>query len=165
MFKARIAALGLALLLAVPLAAAPQIGQLAPAFNLPSSDGKNLQLKDFQGKWLVLYFYPADFTGGCTLQARRFQQDLPQYQKLNAQIVGVSVDSVDSHQKFCNSEGLKFPLLADTLGNIGAIYGAANGARNTYIVDPKGILRRVFNQVSPNNNSAEVLAALKELQS
>jgi len=153
-----------ALALAAPLAALPQLGQPAPAFNLPSNSGKNFQLKDFQGKWLVLYFYPADFTGGCTVQARRFQQDLPLYQKLNAQVVGVSVDTVDSHQKFCDSEGLKFPLLADSQGRVGAMYGAPGGARNTYLVDPQGLLRRVFTQVSPTRNSSEVRQALKELQ-
>ncbi|WP_218080528.1 peroxiredoxin [Anthocerotibacter panamensis] len=155
---------GLAWVGAVPAGADPQVGQPAPNFSLPSTEGKKLKLQDFEGKWLVLYFYPEDFTSGCTIQARRFQEDLPTYQKLKTQVVGVSQDSLDSHTSFCNSEGLKFPLLSDSTGLTQQAYGAPSGARNTYIIDPKGVLRRAFIRVNPLRNSEEVLVALKQLQ-
>ncbi|BDI18879.1 hypothetical protein ANSO36C_46810 [Nostoc cf. commune SO-36] len=103
----------------------PTINQPAPEFTLPTNtgDGK-ISLSDLRGKWLVLYFYPKDFTSGCTIEARRFQQDLPQYLEKNAQIIGVSADDIDSHAQFCDSEGLKFPLLADTDGSVSKAYGS-----------------------------------------
>src|SRR5262245_14494685 len=77
----------------------PQTGQAAPEFSLPSQEGSNVDLKQFRGKWVVLYFYPKDMTQGCTIEAHNFQQDLPKYQQANAAILGVSVDSVDSHKE------------------------------------------------------------------
>ena len=79
----------------------PAVGASAPKFKLKTNEGKETSLKDYRGKWVVLYFYPKDFTGGCTLEARNFQSDLAKYEKLNAVILGVSVDSVASHQAFC----------------------------------------------------------------
>jgi peroxiredoxin Q/BCP len=115
----------------------------------------------------VLYFYPQDFTPGCTLEAQRFQQDLPQYQQKNAAIVGVSVDTVDSHREFCEAEGLQFPLLADQDGAVSKQYGSWLGGlslRHTYLIDPEGILRERFLAVRPVIHSAEVLATLSALQ-
>src|ERR1044071_10328301 len=91
----------------------PAVGAAAPAFNLTTNEGKQVSLNDFKGKWVVLYFYPKDFTQGCTIEAHNFQADQDKYTKLNAAIVGVSVDSVDSHQQFCTKENLSFKLLAD----------------------------------------------------
>jgi len=146
----------------------PLIDQPAPDFTLPTNTGVGqISLADFRGKWLVLYFYPQDFTSGCTIEARRFQQDLPKYLEKNTQILGVSNDSVDSHAKFCDSEGLKFPLLADTKGQVSKIYGSWLGIaslRHTFIIDPAGILREVFSGVNPSVHSQEVLARLTELQ-
>jgi peroxiredoxin Q/BCP len=116
---------------------------------------------------VVLYFYPQDFTPGCTLEARRFQEDLAKYQGRNAQIIGVSADDVDSHAEFCDSEGLKFPLLADTTGAVSKAYGSWLGVmslRHTYLIDPDGILRAIFLSVRPPTHSLEVLAHLEELQ-
>ena len=146
----------------------PPINQPAPEFTLPTNtgDGK-VALSDYRGKWVVLYFYPKDFTSGCTLEARRFQQDLPKYLDKNTQILGVSADSVDSHAKFCDSEGLKFPLLADTDGQVSKAYGSWLGflsMRHTFIIDPDGIMREVFTGVNPAVHSKEVLARLDELQ-
>jgi peroxiredoxin Q/BCP len=124
-------------------------------------------LADFRGHWVVLYFYPKDFTSGCTIEARRFQQDLPKYLEKNTRIVGVSADSVDSHAKFCDSQGLKFPLLADTDGAVSKAYGSWIGffsMRHTFIIDPQGTLREIFLGVNPNVHSQEVLARLVELQ-
>lgn len=146
----------------------PAINEAAPEFTLPTNtgDGK-VSLSDYRGKWVVLYFYPKDFTSGCTLEARRFQQDLPKYRERNVQILGVSADDVDSHAEFCDSEGLKFPLLADTDGNVSKAYGSWMGVvslRHTFIIDPDGILREVFLGVRPAIHSTEVLARLDELR-
>lgn len=146
----------------------PTLNQPAPDFTLPTNTGDGtVSLKDYQGQWLVVYFYPKDFTSGCTLEARRFQRDLPQYQARQTQILGISADSVDSHAEFCDSEGLKFPLLADTTGAVSKAYGSWMGAlsaRHTFIIDPQGVLRATFTGVNPAIHSTEVLAKLNELQ-
>ncbi len=147
----------------------PTINQSAPEFTLPTNtgDGK-ISLSDLQGKWVVLYFYPKDFTSGCTIEARRFQQDLPKYLEKNTQIIGVSADDIDSHAEFCDSEGLKFPLLADTNGAVSKAYGSWIGfvsMRHSFIIDPKGVLRETFVKVNPSVHSTEVLAQLEKLQS
>jgi peroxiredoxin Q/BCP len=147
----------------------PPLDQPAPEFTLPTNTGDGtVSLADYRGQWVVLYFYPQDFTPGCTLEARRFQQDLPKYQARNVQIIGVSADDVDSHAEFCDSEGLKFPLLADTDGAVSKAYGSWRGylsLRHTYLIDPEGILRAIFLGVQPAVHSAEVVARLDELQS
>jgi len=147
----------------------PPLNQPAPEFKLPTSTGDGeVSLSDYRGRWVVLYFYPKDFTSGCTLEARRFQQDLPKYIDRNVQILGVSADDVDSHAEFCESEGLKFPLLADTDGKVSQAYGSWMGfisLRHTFIIDPEGILRETFLGVRPVIHSTEVLARLDELQS
>ena len=115
-------------------------------------------------KWVVVYFYPKDFTSGCTLEARRFQQDLPKYLERNTQILGISADDVDSHAEFCDSEGLKFPLLADVDGKVSKAYGSWLGyvsLRHTYLIDPDGMMRKIFVGVNPASHSTEVLAKLE----
>src|SRR5690242_15188549 len=84
----------------------PAVGSEAPTFQLTSNEGSEVKLKSFHGKWVVLYFYPKDFTSGCTLEAHNFQRDLAKYEAINAVIIGVSVDSADSHKSFCTKEGL-----------------------------------------------------------
>ncbi|MBD2091749.1 peroxiredoxin [Microcoleus sp. FACHB-1515] len=147
----------------------PAIDQPAPAFTLPTNTGDGeVSLSDYRGQWVVVYFYPKDFTPGCTLEARRFQQDLPKYQAKNTQILGISADDIQSHAEFCDSEGLRFPLLADLKGTVSKAYGSWLGVmslRHTYIVDPDGILRDRFLGVQPAIHSAEVLSRLEELQS
>jgi peroxiredoxin Q/BCP len=148
----------------------PDIGQPAPEFTLSSftaGEKAQISLKDYRGKWVVLYFYPKDFTSGCTLEARRFQQDLPKYQQRNVQIIGISADSVDSHQQFCSSEGLKFPLLADRDGSVSKAYGSWLGfisLRHTFLIDPNGIVRERFLKVNPAVHSQEILDKLSLLQ-
>jgi peroxiredoxin Q/BCP len=149
----------------------PEVGKPAPDFTLKNDEGKEISLKDYRGKWVVLYFYPKDFTSGCTLQAKNFQRDLAQYEKAGAVILGVSVDSAESHKSFCEKEGLSFKLLADTEVKVSAAYGSVreyNGnklsARNTFVIDPKGNIAKVFPAVKVTSHSEEVLAALAELQ-
>jgi len=146
----------------------PALNQPAPEFTLPTNTGDGtISLTDYRGKWVVIYFYPKDFTSGCTLEARRFQQDMPKYLSRNTQILGISADSVNSHAEFCDSEGLKFPLLADVDGSVSKAYGSWMGVvslRHTFIVDPDGILRKTFTGVNPAVHSTEVLASLDDLQ-
>src|SRR2546430_17211116 len=111
----------------------PAAGSAAPDFSLSTSDGSQVSLKDFKGKWVVLYFYPKDMTSGCTIEAHNFQRDLAQYDKTGAVILGVSVDSADSHKEFCSKEGLTFKLLADPGGKVSTEYGSTmqnQGARS-----------------------------------
>src|SRR5260370_6436558 len=150
---------------------APPSGTSAPDFTLNSQDGKPLSLHDFRGKWVVLYFYPKDFTSGCTKEAHNFQRDLAQYEQKNAVILGVSVQDEASHQKFCAKEGLSFQLLADTKHQVSASYdslvnlGVAKlSARHTFLIDPNGVVRKAYLNVNPAKHSAEVLADLAELQ-
>jgi thioredoxin-dependent peroxiredoxin len=149
----------------------PAAGAEAPSFKLTTNEGKEASLSDFKGNWVVLYFYPKDFTSGCTLEARNFQRDLAKYEKLNAVILGVSIDTAESHKSFCAKEGLAFKLLSDTDAKVSEQYGSTmeyNGskysARNTFLIDPKGKIAKVFLKVSPGGHSDEVLAALDDLQ-
>jgi peroxiredoxin Q/BCP len=142
----------------------PAAGQQAPEFSLPSQDGTPVSLKSFRGKWTVLYFYPKDMTTGCTIEAHNFQQDLAKYQQQNAVIVGVSVDSTDSHKEFCTKESLTFRLLADTDKKIVDQYGSLSSrgvaSRNTFLIDPAGKIVKVWTGVNPTHHSEEVFAAL-----
>ena len=149
----------------------PGVGTDAPDFKLTTNEGSQASLADFKGKWVVLYFYPKDFTSGCTLQAKNFQRDLEKYQKINAVILGVSVDDAESHKNFCAKEGLTFKLLSDPDAKVSEQYGSIMeyqgnrlSARNTFIIDPKGKIAKVFVKVGVAGHSDEVLAALAELQ-
>lgn len=157
--------------LTVMAASAPLVGSSAPEFTLTSQEGTPVSLKDYRGKWVVLYFYPKDFTSGCTIEAHNFQRDQPQYQQKNAVVLGVSVDSADSHKQFCAKEGLNFKLLADTDHKVSSAYGSLTNlglvkfaSRHTFIISPEGKVAKAFTEVNPNKHSEEVLAALAELQ-
>jgi thioredoxin-dependent peroxiredoxin len=149
----------------------PAVGAAAPAFSLNSNEGKAISLADYKGKWVVLYFYPKDMTPGCTIEARNFQRDLAKYEAANAVILGVSVDTTESHKEFCAKEGLNFKLLSDTDAKVSEQYGsimeyggAKLSARNTFIIDPQGKIAKVFEKVNVKAHSDEVLAALAALQ-
>ena len=152
-------------------ASVPAVGSPAPEFTLTSQEGTPVSLKDYRGKWVVLYFYPKDFTSGCTIEAHNFQRDQPQYRQGNVVVLGVSVDSADSHKQFCTKEGLNFKLLADADHKISSAYGSLTNlglvklaSRHTFIINPEGKVAKVFIEVNPNKHSEEVLAALAELQ-
>ena len=149
----------------------PEIGKPAPDFNLTTGDGSQVSLKDFKGKWVVLYFYPKDFTSGCTMEARNFQRDLSKYQDAGAVILGVSVDTAQSHKDFCAKEGLNFKLLADPDGKVSTEYGSVMdykgsklAARNTFIINPKGEIAKVYTGVKPAEHSEQVLKDLADLK-
>jgi thioredoxin-dependent peroxiredoxin len=151
--------------------AMPQVGQQAPNFTLDSQEGKPVTLDGFRGKWVVLYFYPKDMTTGCTIEAHNFQHDQEKFQKANAVILGVSVDSVDSHKQFCAKDGLNFTLLSDTEKKVVAQYGSLGNYgvmkianRNTFLIDPHGKIVKVWTKVDPSHHSEEVLTALNQIE-
>ena len=153
----------------------PELDQPAPDFTLggvaPDANGTaqeaELGLADFAGQWLVLYFYPRDFTEGCTIEARGFQRDLAAFRKAGAAVVGISADDAESHSQFCGSEALAFPLLSDPGGRVSKAYGswiAPFSQRHTFLIDPNGTLRARWTAVRPSGHSQEVLAQLQQLQ-
>ena len=150
---------------------APGAGSAAPDFTLPSQESSAVSLKDYRGRWVVLYFYPKDQTPGCTREAHNFQADQAKYADRHAVVLGVSVDSVDSHKKFCAKEGLNFKLLADSDGNVSRTYGSLTNlglvkfaARHTFVIDPAGNVAKAYTSVDPARHSEEILAALDQLQ-
>jgi peroxiredoxin Q/BCP len=152
-------------------AAAPVAGNIAPDFTLTSQEDSAVSLKDYRGKWVILYFYPKDQTPGCTREAHNFQMDQAKYNGRNSVILGVSVDSVNSHKKFCTKEGLNFKLLADKEGRVSQEYGSLTNlgvakfsARHTFLIDPTGRVAKTYSSVDPSRHSEEVLAALDQLQ-
>lgn len=149
----------------------PAAGTAAPDFSLTTSDGSSVSLKHYRGKWVVLYFYPKDFTSGCTLEAHNFQRDLAKYEQAGAVVLGVSVDSAQSHKDFCTKEGLNFKLLADPDAKVSAQYGstmeyqgAKMAARNTFLINPKGEIAKVYTGVKPAEHSDQVLKDLAEMK-
>jgi len=149
----------------------PKAGAAAPSFSLHSQEGKAVSLADFKGKWVVLYFYPKDFTSGCTIEAHNFERDIAKYDAANAAIVGVSVDSVDSHKNFCTKEGLNFKLLSDPDGTVSKDFGSLMNMgvtklskRHTFLIDPQGKIAKVYTDVKPATHSEQVLTDLAQLE-
>ena len=149
----------------------PAVGQVAPTFTLPSQDGSQISLESFRGKWVVLYFYPKDMTPGCTIEAHNFQRDQTKFDAVDAVILGVSLDTPDSHKNFCTKEGLTFRLLADPehkvvdeYGSLGSFATFKIANRNTFLIDPQGKIVKVWTGVKVDHHSEEVLAAIAELK-
>jgi peroxiredoxin Q/BCP len=149
----------------------PSVGQAAPTFTLPSQDGSQISLDSFRGKWVVLYFYPKDMTPGCTIEAHNFQRDQAKFDAANTVILGVSLDTPDSHKQFCTKEGLTFRLLADPEHKVVDAYGSLGhfgtwtiANRNTFLIDPQGKIVKEWIKVDPSHHSEEVLAAIAELK-
>ena len=150
--------------------APPQPGSVAPAFILPDGNGKPRSLSEWKGKWVVLYFYPKDNTPGCTTEAINFRDNQPRFKELNAQIVGVSVDSSNSHREFAEEQRLPFPLLSDESGKVSQSFGAYTNLgvikfakRHTFLIDPDGRIAKVYLQVDAGKHAGEVIADLKSL--
>jgi len=149
----------------------PSVGQVAPTFTLPSQDGSQISLDSFRGKWVVLYFYPKDMTPGCTIEAHNFQRDQAKFDAANAVILGVSLDTPDSHKQFCTKEGLTFRLLADpehkvvdAYGSLGSFATFKIANRNTFLIDPQGKIVKEWTKVDVSHHSDEVLAAIADLK-
>lgn len=148
----------------------PKVGQLAPGFALVDQAGKLQRLSDYRGKWVVLYFYPKDDTPHCATEACQFRDDIFQIRQLGAEVLGVSVDDVDSHAEFAKKHHLSFPLLADKGGVVAASYGSITNLllikfakRNTFIIDPQGKVAKVYVSVDAQQHAQAVLKDLAVL--
>jgi peroxiredoxin Q/BCP len=145
-----------------------QPGAIAPDFSLPSQEDTAVSLAQFKGKWVVLYFYPKDMTSGCTIEAHNFQRDLSKYDALNAVVLGVSLDTVESHKTFCTKDSLTFKLLADPDHKVIDAYGVPVSGmgpikfahRDTFLISPDGKIAKVWTGVNPTTHSDDVLAAI-----
>ncbi len=166
------AALALSLPLAAVAADMPPVGAPAPSFTLPSQDGSPISLESYRGKWVVLYFYPKDQTSGCSLEAHNFQRDLPKYQALNAVVMGVSLDTVDSHKQWCTKDSFTFKMLADPEHKVVDEYGvplmthagASYATRDTFLISPDGKIMKTWQVKEIQTHSADVLAAIQAMK-
>jgi peroxiredoxin Q/BCP len=149
------------------------IGEAAPNFTLPSQENTPVSLSSFKGKWVVLYFYPKDQTSGCSMEAHNFQRDLPKYEAMNAVVLGVSLDTVESHKTWCTKDGFSFKMLADPEHKVVDAYGvplmshAGNSyaTRDTFLISPEGKIVKEWEVKDIANHSAEVLAAIQSMKS
>ena len=146
------------------------VGDAVPEFELSDQSGQLHSLEDYRDQWVVLYFYPKDDTPGCTTEACEFRDDIFEFRRINAQILGVSLDDVESHQKFAEHHDLPFPLLADVEGKVSETYGVKTrmfgmkmAKRQTFLISPDGTLAKHYEKVNVNEHSTQILADLKEL--
>jgi len=153
-----------------------EVGEKAPKFCLLDEEGKKVCLDDFKGKWVVLYFYPKDNTPGCTKEAQDFSEKLSEFEKLNAVVLGVSPDGVESHRKFREKKGLKIKLLSDENKEVVKAYGVWQKKKNfgkeyygvvrtTYLIDPEGRVAHLWKKVRVKGHADAVLEKIRELQS
>lgn len=160
---------------AEPTAVAPEAaagplaeGQEAPDFTAQAHDGSTIELSKLRGKPVVLYFYPKDETPGCTIEAQSFRDDLPELAKLDATVIGVSMDSLESHKAFADNHKLGFPLISDEDGSLAAKYGVDTSkgytARVTFVIGPDGKIARAYPEVKVQGHADEVLAVLQSLK-
>ena len=169
-------AMGLAMLAPVTARAARDtaaVGTTAPAFSLPAQDGKPVSLADYKGKWVVLYFYPKDQTSGCSLEAHNFQRDQDKYKGLNAVVLGVSLDTVESHATWCTKDSFTFKMLADPAHKVVDAYGVpvktfqtkdgpmSIAMRDTFLISPSGKIVKEWEVKDIQGHSDEVLAAIQ----
>lgn len=162
--------LGLVLLAQSPAHATPPEGAAAPAFELPDQQGQLRRLGDYDGKWLVLYFYPKDDTPGCTTQACEFRDNIFAFRRAGAEIVGISLDDVESHMAVAEKHGLPFTLLADEGGVVAREYGVLRNfgvvtlaSRQTFLISPDGRVARHYAKVDVNTHADEVLRDIAAL--
>ena len=170
LFPLFIGLLGLVLASATAAHASPPVGSAAPGFELPDQQGELRKLEDYGGKWLVLYFYPKDNTPGCTTQACEFRDNIFAFRRLGAEIVGISLDDVETHLAFAEQHGLPFTLLADEGGVVAERYGvlrdfgmAKLASRQTFLISPDGVVARHYEKVDVNRHSEEVLRDIAAL--
>ena len=150
-------------------------GKKAPDFILPDQDGKMHSLKSYRGRWVLLYFYPKDFTGGCTKEACGIRDEFRNFEKSKIVVLGISVDSVESHKKFRKKYGLPFTLLSDEDKKVTGAYGVwakksfmgrsyMGTLRQSFLIDPQGKIVTVYEKVKPETHAKEVLADSKNLK-
>ncbi len=147
-------------------------GKPFPNFSLPNQDGKTVTLKDFAGKWLVVYVYPKDDTPGCTIQGKSFTATKQDFESAGIKVVGISQDDVASHKNFCNKFGFTIDLLADTearlLNAMGAGQSEYKGTmywnRTSFVIDPQGVVRKIYTNVKPDGHEQVLLNDIKTLQ-
>ena len=143
-----------------------------PNFSLPNQDGKTVSLKDFAGKWLVVYVYPKDDTPGCTIQGKSFTATRSDFESAGIEVVGVSQDDVASHKNFCNKFAFTIDLLADTNAELLKAAGVEQSEykgtmywnRTTFVIDPKGIVRKIYTNVKPDGHETVLLQDIKSMQ-
>lgn len=152
-----------------------KVGEKAPEFSLPDQDGKSHSLADYRGQWVLLYFYPKDDTPGCTKQACAIRDSLSSFKQLSAVVFGISVDSVASHRKFADKYELPFTLLADENKEVVTMYGVwgkkkmmgkefDGTIRTSFLINPDGIIEKVYEKVDPEGHADMVLADLQKLR-
>jgi peroxiredoxin Q/BCP len=160
----------LAVSAALPAGDSPAVGSAAPAFRLQDQNGEWHELEDYRGGWLAVYFYPKDDTPGCTTEACNFRDNIYAFKAIGASVVGISIDDVESHQEFSAKYKLPFVLLADETGATAQAYGVLRdwkvtkiAARESFLVNPDGIIVKHYEDVDPENHTQEVLADLDAL--
>lgn len=153
----------------------PKPGERAPDFDLPSTEGKDLSISDFKGKWVVLYFYPRDDTPGCTAEACSFRDNNAELEREGVAVLGVSTDSLESHEKFREKQNLNFPLLSDQTADVAKMYGAWGETnffgkrswgvkRKTFLIGPKGRIRKIYEKVDTENHGRTLLDDVRKLK-
>jgi peroxiredoxin Q/BCP len=150
----------------------PAAGQVAPGFKLQDQNGDWHSLEDYRGKWLAVYFYPKDGTPGCTTEACNFRDNIYAFKAIGAEVVGISVDDVDSHKKFSDEYRLPFILLADEEGETARAYGVLRdwkiiqiASRQSFLIDPDGVVAKHYEDVDPDTHTQDVLSDLESLMS
>ncbi|MBN2425617.1 MAG: thioredoxin-dependent thiol peroxidase [Calditrichaceae bacterium] len=152
-----------------------QKGSQAPLFSLPDQNNELINLKNFRGRWVILYFYPKDMTPGCTTEACNFMEIFPKFENLNAVVLGISKDTVEKHKKFAQKYDLKFPLLSDQKSDVCETFGVWQKkslygrefmgiVRSTYLINPEGIIEKVYPKVKVNTHHLEILADLNSIK-
>ena len=151
------------------------VGDSVPKFAIEDADGNRVRSSDFKGRRHAIYFYPKDFTPGCTREADEFSRDYAKFQKAGVEIVGISPDGVDSHRKFCDKMGIQYPLLADVDKEVSKLFGVwgkkkfmgkeyMGVMRSTFLVDEKGKIFKIYPKVKPAGHSAQVLEDFASLK-
>jgi len=147
-------------------------GKAFPDFALPNQDGKTTKLSDYAGQWLVVYFYPKDDTPGCTIQGKSFTATKADFDAAGIRVLGVSADDAASHKNFCNKFAFSIDLLADTDATLMKALGIGQSEwkgmkfweRTTFVIDPRGIMRKVYEKVNPEGHEKVLLDDIKSLQ-
>jgi len=156
--------------LAVQASDPPAVGSVAPAFKLQDQNGDWHDLQDYRGTWLAVYFYPKDDTPGCTTEACNFRDNIYAFKAIGATVVGISIDTVESHKDFAEKYKLPFILLADDEGATAEAYGVIRdwklikiAARQSFLVNPQGVIVKHYEDVDPDTHTQQVLSDLEKL--